>query len=174
MLTESAQELMRQERTRIMESEPIHGLESDVVRLFVESFQTGNYEDRIPMGVHDTIICEFVFRYGRADLVVFHVDGSASVIEVKDGTKGYGHVVAGIGQVALYACQLAMAKGTLTKVRKCLLWTSPGSLETDAVIESACEAAGVIALPWPELGLLMANSEAVRRVMRGEVQDGRA
>lgn len=41
-------------------------------------------------------------------------------------------------------------------------------------LERACEAAGVIALPWPELSLLMANSEAVRRVMTGEVEDGRA
>lgn len=167
-------ELMLKERSRIMDSEAIHGRESDVVQLFIESFQTGNFEDRIPMGEHDTIVGEFVFRYGRADIVVFHADGSASVIEVKDGTKGYGHVVAGIGQVALYACQLAMTKVSLTKVRKCLLWTSVGSVDADAVIEEACEGAGVVALPWPSLKILMANKEAVRRVIMGRVVDGRS
>jgi hypothetical protein len=144
---------------------PTHGIERDLVNLFRESFEAGIYEDRIPLGRNDTIVYEMAFRFGRADIVVFHADGSASVIEAKDGTKGYNHVVSGIGQAALYAVQLAATKGALTRVRKCLLWTSTGSVALDGTIEEACEQAGVIPLPWQSMGSLMASREAVTTVL---------
>ncbi|HDR8927241.1 TPA: hypothetical protein QDA78_003667 [Burkholderia vietnamiensis] len=149
----------------ILSGEPIHGVERDIVALFRESVAVSKFEDRIPMTEHDTVVYEMPLKFGRADIVVFHFDGSSSVIEVKDGTKGYNHVVSGIGQAALYASQLAMTKGTLRAVRKCLLWTSTGQLTLDAVIEDACEQAGVVALPWQSMASLMATREAVRRVV---------
>jgi len=112
---------------------------------------TKHLEDRIPQTRHDTIVYEMSFRYGRADIVVFHLDGSASVIEVKDGTKGYTHVVAGIGQASLYAAQLSMARSGLKKVRRCLLWTSTGNVVLDSIIETACEMSGTVAMPWGRL-----------------------
>jgi hypothetical protein len=90
-------------------------------------------------------------RFGRADIVVFHADGSASVIEAKDGSKGYAHVVAGIGQASLYAVQIAMAKGAVTRVRRALLYSSTGDILQDACVEAACEQASVIPLLYPTL-----------------------
>ena len=131
------------------------GTERDIVELF-QMLAKGKpaAEDRIPLAAGDTVVTEMAFKFGRADIVVFHQDGSASVIEVKDGTKGYNHVVAGLGQAGLYAVQLAMNKGTLTKVRKCLLWTSTGNIACDVLIEIMCEHANAIPLPW---GLLSAH-----------------
>lgn len=158
-------ERIEAETQRILESGPAHGVERDIVALFRESVSAGVFEDRIPMTAHDSIVYEMSLKFGRADIVVFHVDGSASVIEVKDGTKGYNHVVSGIGQAALYACQIAMIRGAVRRVRKCLLWTSVGDIQADATIEQACEDAGVVPLPWQSMRSLMASREAVLRVM---------
>jgi hypothetical protein len=146
----------------------LHGRESDIVRLFVLVTKGEQQEDRIPMSALDTIICEMSFKYGRADIVVFHVDGSASVIEVKDGTRGYNHVVAGLGQAGLYAAQLAMSRSTITKVRKCLLWTSTGDAACDALIEVMCEQAGAVPLPWGDLSTHLAYHQAVKRAYAKE------
>jgi hypothetical protein len=137
------------------------GVEADITRMFVSASSVGVGEDRIPMSVLDTVVCEMAFKFGRADIVVFHIDGSASVIEVKDGTRGYNHVVSGIGQAGLYAAQLAMSKGALTLVRKCLLWTSAGNVVADSLIEEACEQSNTVALPWGLLSKHMAYERAV-------------
>jgi hypothetical protein len=154
------------EYKQIVDRGPLHGIERDLVNLFRESFEAGIYEDRIPLGRNDTIVYEMAFRFGRADIVVFHADGSASVIEAKDGTKGYNHVVSGIGQATLYAVQLAATKGAVKRVRKCLLWSSAGSIALDGTIEEACEQADVIPLPWQSMASLMATREAVTRVIK--------
>lgn len=144
-----------------------HGVEVDIVRLFVLTAKADKSpEDRIPLNKLDTIVTEMAFKFGRADIVVFHVDGSASVIEVKDGTKGYGHVIRGLGQAGLYAAQLGMANAGM-KIRRCLLWTSTGNIEADGVIEQACEDAGVIALPWGMLSMHLACYQAVMKVVAG-------
>ena len=149
----------------IVDRGPLHGIERDIVNLFRESFQAGIYEDRIPLTGADTIVYEMALKFGRADIVVFHIDGTASVIEVKDGTKGYNHVVSGIGQAGLYAAQLAATKGALKRVRKCLLWSSTGNIELDGTIEGACLQAGVVPLPWQSTASLMASREAVIKVL---------
>lgn len=143
----------------------LHGKETDIVRFFMHSYLGDCQETRIPMSRNDTVVREMAFKFGRADIVVFHIDGSASVIEVKDGTKGYNHVVSGIGQAGLYAAQLAINKQTLKSVRKCLLWTSTGNVSLDAIIEDVCENSGVIALPWAELSLHLAQEKAVSNVL---------
>jgi len=141
-----------------------HGTEADIIRLFKMSIAAGRHDERLPMSNEDLVVYEMAFKYGRADIVIFHADGSASVIEAKDGTKGYNHVVSGIGQAGLYAVQLAMSKGVLTKVRRCLLWTSTGDLMLDAIIEIQCEQSNTIALPWGKLGVHLAYSRAVQTV----------
>lgn len=140
-----------------------HGIELDIVNQFKECLICGVYDERLPMTKHDTVVYEMAFKFGRADIVIFHLDGSASVIEVKDGTKGYGHVVSGIGQAALYSAQLGMNRGALKAVRKCLLWTSTGNVDLDGVIESTCEQSDTIALPWQSLSSIMATRAAIRR-----------
>ena len=130
------------------------GGESAIVLLFKSAVMstTTILEDRIPLKQEvDKIVYEMAFKFGRADIVIFHMDGSASVIEVKDGTKGYAHVVSGIGQASLYAAQLGMSKGALRAVRKCLLWTSTGDVDADAAIEIACEKSGTVPMPWGSL-----------------------
>jgi hypothetical protein len=163
--TEEFQKRIHEEACLLMLGELPLGLESDLVRMFMESFECGIMEDRIPMTPNDTVVREMSFRYGRADIVIFHADGSASVIEAKDGSKGYNHVVSGIGQSALYASQLAMTKGAISKVRKCLMWTSIGSIDADSVIEDSCISAGVVPLPWPSMRELMASLQASRNVV---------
>lgn len=143
------------------------GVESDLVRLFLQQEQTGRHDKDIGTGPNDTIVTEMPFRFGRADLVEFHADGSATVIEAKDGARGYGHVASGIGQASLYAVQLAAAKGALTYVRRALMWTSTGHPASDAEICAACVAAGVIPMEWPSMRVLMANEAAVRHVLQG-------
>jgi hypothetical protein len=72
-------------------------------------------------------------------------------IEAKDGTKGYRHVLAGIGQVGLYAVQLGMTKRAVTRIQRALLWTSTDNILSDALVEEVCEQAGVISLPWGDM-----------------------
>ncbi len=139
------------------------GLEKDLVGWFCDAMGTEHREDRIPATGQDAVVREMAFKFGRADIVVFHVDGSASVIEAKDGTKGYNHVVAGIGQVGLYAAQLGMNNGGLKKVRRCLMWTSTGNILLDALIEETCEQAGVIALPYGSMKRHMDDYKALLR-----------
>lgn len=154
-------------RSRIIEAGEVpHGVERHLVQQFFELHQSGYLEDLIPMTQADTLVCEQSFKFGRADIVVYHADGSASVIEAKDGTRGYTHVVSGIGQATLYAVQLAASKGAVRKVRRCLLWTSTGNLPLDCLIETACEQAGVISLPMPSMHMLQATREAVTRLVQ--------
>jgi hypothetical protein len=165
-------ERIEAETRAILDAGAPHGVEKDIVRLFRESVSAGILEDRIPMSEHDSIVYEMALKYGRADIVVFHSDGSASVIEVKDGSKGYNHVVSGIGQAALYSVQLAMTKGAVKRVRKCLLWPSTGNILLDGVIEETCEQANVVPLPWQSTASLMATRDAVVRVIGMGCEDG--
>lgn len=144
------------------------GVEADIVALFVLTAKAEkSHEDRIPLSNMDTIVTEMAFKFGRADIVVFHIDGSASVIEAKDGTRGYSHVIQGLGQAGLYAAQLGMAR-TGMKIRRCLLWTSTGSIGADAMIEETCEQAGVIALPWGPMDMHIACYKSVMKVLAGQ------
>jgi len=120
------------------------GGESYLVDLEVATFKLGVAFEGIPISIHDTIRKEFSFSYGRADIVIFHIDGTVTVIEAKDGKQGYGHVVSGIGQVTLYATQLANKKVNIKKVRRCLLWSTTGDKKLDDIIIESCKSADVI------------------------------
>lgn len=148
----------------------LKGLEADIVRGFIESHGCGKYDPETACGPGDVVLREFPLRYGRADIVIFHADGTATVIEAKDGSRGYAHVVAGIGQASLYATQLMMLKGSVKRVRKCLMWSSTGDLALDAVISIACEFAGTTPLSLPTMRVMMAASAAVHAVMGREEQ----
>jgi hypothetical protein len=150
------------------------GGEAAITLLFrASSMSSNSIEDRIPYDqTRDTVVYEMALKFGRADIVIFHADGTASVIEVKDGSKGYNHVVSGIGQAALYATQLAL-KGTVRRVRKCLLWTSTGNVDVDAMVETACEQSETVPLPWGALSRhLNATRELLTRIASEEARDG--
>ena len=137
------------------------GWEKDITRMFQDSVACGQFDDRIPHQAGDKVVTELYLPCGRADIVIFHLaDRSISVIEVKDGTKGHAHVVAGIGQACLYASQIKMMRRCRI-VRKCLLWTSVGDVMKDGYIEAACEEAGVIAMPWARLDYHLGIDAAV-------------
>ena len=154
---ENIKSVVLEELTKIIDQNEIpHGVEYDLVQQFKESTECGYFDERIPHTGACTCLYEQSFKYGRADIVIYHVDGSASVIEVKDGTKGYTHTVSGIGQATLYATQLAMSKGAVNKVRRCLMWSSTGDIQLDVLIEIACEKAGVIPLPNASMKKIMA------------------
>ena len=138
--------------------------ERDITLVFLAQHANGLFETAIPMAADDLIVEEMAFKYGRADLVVFHVDGSASVIEVKDGTKGYNHIVAGIGQVGLYATQLAMLR-SVRMVRRCLMWSSTDDEALDMTIAAVCERAAVIPIPCCSTREMVAVSRKLLRDM---------
>lgn len=143
------------------------GWEKDITRMFIESAACGQFDERIPHQAGDKMVTELSLPLGRADIVLFHrADRSISVIEVKDGTKGHAHVVAGIGQACLYASQLKLMRQK-REIRKCLLWTSVGEVMRDSYIEAACEEAGVIAMPWAALNYHLAIDAAVCCFTRG-------
>ena len=154
----------------ITKSYLMRGGEAELVQAFIDGEQAGNHEELLPISKEDTIVREMAFKFGRADIVVFHADGSATVIEAKDGSNGYSHVVAGIGQVGLYAVQLALTKQALTKIRKALMWSSSGNLMADTLIHMACEAAGVIPLPWQSVKSLRDTKAATIAAMTKAAQ----
>jgi len=136
------------------------GVEKDLVRIFCAQFAAGKIDPALPLGAADTLVFEMSFRVGRADIVVFHADGSATVIEAKDGANGATHVVAGIGQATLYAAQLGMSRAGIRKIRKCVMWSSTGDLAKDALIDHVIEEAGCISLSYPTIRLLVACERA--------------
>lgn len=144
-----------------------HGTEKDLVQLFRELFETGHYDDLIPLTAECSILYEQCFKYGRADIVVYHSDGSVSVIEAKNGSTGYTHVVSGIGQATMYAVQMGGSRGAVTRIQRCLLWTGTEDMLLDVTIEDACRAAGVISLAMPPMKVIMATREAAGIVVEG-------
>lgn len=125
--------------------------ESDLVKTFIYNVETGDQHRGIPHSPHDTIVTEYKFRHGRADVVIFHIDGSATIVEAKDGANGIGSVVAGIGQLSLYASQLR----NVTVVRRALLWSLEGepakARSTHQAVREACAHAGVIPIAYPSI-----------------------
>lgn len=148
-----------------------HGTERDLVAVFIESHNAGYFDGRLTsQSETDSVVSEYSFRRGRADIILFHQDGTATIIEAKDGTKGYTHVVSGIGQCSLYAAQLIERNGVVRAVRRALMWTSVGSPKDDATIENACVLAGVIPLPYPSIKVMMAVRMATRLVIERAMQ----
>ncbi len=82
---------------------------------------------------------EFAFPRGRVDFALFHVDGSVSLVEVKNAGSDRD-ILCGIGQLSLYAIQ-AGQNLPRNKVRRILAVAidSAKSLHLD----SACHLAGV-------------------------------
>ena len=128
------------------------GQEHEIIRLFKVGMASRHvFEDRIPLNTAgDKIFYEHFPFLGRAAIVVDHSDGTTSVLEVKDGTRGFPYVYGGIGFAEQYARRIQLLRGTRT-IRPCLLWTATDNRVANALIEFACETAGVVPLPWGRL-----------------------
>ena len=98
------------------------------------------FDPGLPEVELSTVSLEFQLKVGRADIVAFNSDGSATVVEVKNGIHGWRSVVAGIGQAGFYAAQLGL-KGVASRIDRALAWSSTGG--DDELIEAACISAGV-------------------------------
>ena len=145
------------------ENYPTNTSEQDLVLCFLMAQNSSTcISKEIPFSPQDTVVKEMSFRYGRADIVIFHIDGSASVIEAKVGAKGYNHVVSGIGQASLYATQLDKGGRILTSIRRCLLFSSTEDKECDKNIISACLESGTIPIQRASLKKTAWYHEAFR------------
>jgi hypothetical protein len=112
----------------------------------------------------DTIIFNQSVRIGIADIVAYHVDGTATVIELKDGAQGFRNTVAGLGQAGLYAAQLDPNKA-LKKVRRALAWTPVRGHEgVNDIIQQAVIDAGAIPVRLP------CHKESVKGVLRSYLE----
>ncbi len=143
------------------------GQEHEIIRMFKAFIAARHaFEDRIPLNpTADKISYEHFPFLGRASIIVDHVDGTTSVIEVKDGTCGFLYVLGGIGFAGQYARRIQDLRGTRT-VRPCLLWTATENLFVDAILEFACETAGVVSLPWGRLARHLAAEANARKRTR--------
>lgn len=82
---------------------------------------------------------EFRFPKGIADFVLFHRDGTVSIVEVKDAGCDRD-ILAGIGQLSLYAMQAGWGlRGQ--RVRRIL--TAPVAAAASQHLADACRLAGV-------------------------------
>jgi hypothetical protein len=154
----------------------VHGTEKDLVRSFLGRLKEHSYYGLVLYSPYDKVIPEMRMRYGRADITIFHVDGTASVIEAKDGSYGYGHVVSGLGQVVSYGAQLALINASVKRVRRYLLWSSTGNESLDSFIVDMCIDAKVIPLldlPIHEIAATYAASQQiVDEELYGSPQEG--
>jgi hypothetical protein len=146
--------------------------EAYITSVFINLCKADLMDDMLPWASSDDrIVLEMPLRYGRADIVMFHQDGTATVIEVKDGSTGYTQVVAGIGQAGLYATQLMMAKGALKGVRRALLWSSTGDAYLDTVITLVCAQAEVKPLLFSTVkSLLNCEKEVVAKYLASNIE----
>jgi hypothetical protein len=94
---------------------------------------------------------EFPVEGGRIDLVLFHVDGSVSLVEAK--AQGSGReIAAGIGQLCMYAVAFPLALKNAkrpTCIRRILC--APIAPEKSLSLVAACNMAGVT---FAHLGLV--------------------
>lgn len=106
---------------------------------------------------------EFPVPRGRVDFFLVHDDGSASVCELKDGSKGLQSVLSGIGQVICYSVQVGMSNTGIHNIRKVLIFSRTNSISDDSLIVDACLKAGVMPLP---IGSEQDHKEAAARFIK--------
>lgn len=81
---------------------------------------------------------------GRADVALFHIDGSVSLVEVKAFSANLRDILGGIGQLCYYAsvAQQALNLKPDTEVRRILC--APMESQVATSIMDACKMAGVL------------------------------
>ncbi len=107
-------------------------------------------------GLPDILWFEFEFPLprGRIDLILFHADGTISIVEAKDALNDR-QIVAGIGQLCMYAVQVGHSKPN-NGIRKILTVPIAGKNKSSLLIDNACRNAGVIFEP---LGTIKEHQE---------------
>lgn len=143
--------------------------EKGVTRMLRELLEQGLFAKVYEMPDVASYESEFSLTRGRADFVVFHVDGSVTVIEAK-GPGDMRSTLAGIGQLLSYTIQIGMSRGLKGAVRGILV--APVKVDTDAarLLGLACLRAGMEFLPCPPMSVLNENARNVMEYPRGAAQ----
>lgn len=101
------------------------GPETGVIREILFSIDNGTLAPGYGWPEIIDVRQEFPVPGGRIDLLLFHIDGSATVIEAK-ATDSARELMAGVGQLMGYGVQVGYSR-TLTKVRLALASRVPTS-----------------------------------------------
>lgn len=143
--------------------------ESAVVQLLKNTIENGRLAEL--WGLPEILWCEFEFPLprGRIDLVLFHSDGTISVVEAKDALDERS-VVAGIGQLSMYAVQIGYSK-TASGIRKILTVPVEGNNPNSLLIDRACRDAGVIFEP---LGTIQEHQSVNNMLVEGWIYGQKA
>lgn len=87
---------------------------------------------------------EFQIEGFRADLVLFHIDGSVTIVEAKSQTRSVIELAGGIGQLLVYASALPKTLGyEPPETRLILAFPRIEEQQEDDSLNAACMAAGV-------------------------------
>jgi hypothetical protein len=143
---------------------PVHSLadiednEQGVMDILIFMYQAEKLS--LTLGVPQIAHAEVEFRLpkGVADMVLFHMDGSISVVEAKS-KRTETAIAAGIGQLCMYAVQLGFSR-THSAIRKLLVAPVIGKDPNSLLLDMTCEAAGVRFIP-------LGTTEEHRDVSRG-------
>jgi hypothetical protein len=84
---------------------------------------------------------EYPLPRGRADLVLFHLDGTVSVVEIK-GSRDFMVCAHGVGQAISYAVQIGYSKAC-NGIRKLLVAPVVGDEPETIILHNTCKEAGV-------------------------------
>lgn len=104
---------------------------------------------------------EYPLPRGRADFVLFHADGSITVLEVKKAGDEQRAILGAIGQVISYAVQVGYAR-LPTAIRMMVAVDMVGA--DSLLMSQACAAAGV---QWLPLGTMEEHQRPWIALMRG-------
>lgn len=119
--------------------------ESGVMRLIKIWLSVNKLEDilQVPTIAHHEF--EFSLPKGRVDLILFHLDGSISVVEAK-ATSDYEKICKAIGQLMFYATQIGFQR-PCPPIRKIIIAPAVGKDVQTLLIDSTCRNAGIEFVP---------------------------
>lgn len=86
---------------------------------------------------------------GEINTLCIHADHTMTVVAIRNGGLGYGHVLQGLGTALLQAVQVRVSKVAPAGVKAALVFTTTGTIHMDALITQASLDAGVRHVVWP-------------------------
>ncbi len=104
-------------------------------------------------------------RRGAADLIIYHSDGTVSVVELKDGAQGLPACQRAIGQVTCVAVHLHPS----IRVRRVVAWTPMSRAADNAALHDACLACGVTPIVLPTREQMRRYNTVMAQLMVGAI-----
>ena len=133
--------------------------ESGVMRMLREFLDHHKFADvyELPPVLH--FEQEYSLTRGRCDFVVFHSDGSVTVVEAK-GSRELRNAAGGIGQLLSYTIQIGMARPGAVVRGLLVAPVAPGTEEA-RLLDEACRRAGMAFEPCPLMADLSKTAAAI-------------